>query len=81
MATTRTKSAAITVDQYERMIDAGTISEDEPVELIEGRLVSKMTKRPDRLDAPSRSTTRVPKRLAVWLARPYRGAGAHLVAE
>ena len=43
MATTSTKSPAITVDEYERMINAGTIGEDDPVELIEGRLVSKMT--------------------------------------
>ena len=32
MATTSTKSTLITVDQYERMIDAGTIGEDEPAE-------------------------------------------------
>ncbi len=55
MATTSTKSAAITVDQYERMIDAGTIAEDEPVELIEGRLVPRMTKKPDHMSASGRA--------------------------
>jgi hypothetical protein len=55
VATTSTKSAAITVDQYERMIDAGTIAEDAPVELIEGRLVPRMTKQPDRMSASSRA--------------------------
>ena len=46
MATTSTKAPAITVDEYERMIENGSIGEDDSVELIEGRLVSKMTKKP-----------------------------------
>jgi Uma2 family endonuclease len=37
----------ITVSQYKRMIEDGRIGEDERVELIEGRLVAKMTKKPD----------------------------------
>jgi Uma2 family endonuclease len=36
----------ITVDEYERMIDDGTIPEDSRVELIEGKLVEKVTKHP-----------------------------------
>ena len=70
MATTSTESPAITVDQYERMIDAGTIGEDEPVELIEGRLVSKMTKKPDHMSASGRARCAIEHALpSGWHAR------------
>jgi Uma2 family endonuclease len=70
MATTSTKSAAITVDQYERMIDAGTIGEDDPVELIEGRLVPKMTKKPDHMSASGRARRAIERVLpSGWHAR------------
>ena len=42
MTTTNTKAAAITVDEFERMVEDGTIGEDDPIELIEGRLVAKI---------------------------------------
>jgi Uma2 family endonuclease len=35
-----------TVDQYHRMIDAGILGEDDPVELLEGYLVLKMPRNP-----------------------------------
>jgi Uma2 family endonuclease len=35
-----------TVEQYHRMIEAGILSEDAPVELIDGVLVPKMTRKP-----------------------------------
>jgi Uma2 family endonuclease len=70
MATTSTESPAITVDQYERMIDAGTIGEDDPVELIEGRLVSKMTKKPDHMSASGRARRAIERVLpSGWHAR------------
>src|SRR5271165_1198539 len=34
----------ITVDEYERMVEDGTLPEDNDLELIEGRLVAKMAK-------------------------------------
>ena len=40
------KPPAITVDEYDRMIDDGTIAEDDPVELIEGVVVPKMPRNP-----------------------------------
>jgi len=70
MATTSTESPAITVDQYERMIDAGTIAEDAPVELIEGKLVSKMTKKPDHMTASGRARRAIESVLpSGWHAR------------
>ncbi len=70
MATTSTRSVAITVDQYERMIDAGTIGEDAPVELIEGRLVPKMTKKPDHMSASGRARRAIERVLpSGWHAR------------
>ena len=36
----------ISVDLYERMIDSGSIGEDEPIELLNGVLVRKMPKNP-----------------------------------
>jgi Uma2 family endonuclease len=70
MATTRTKSPPVTVDQYEQMIDAGTIGEDDAVELIEGRLVSKMTKKPDHMSASGRARRAIERVLpSGWHAR------------
>lgn len=37
----------LTVDQYEAMVDAGILTEHDRLELIEGMLVKKMTKKPD----------------------------------
>ena len=37
----------LTVDQYEAMADAGILTEHHRIELIEGQLVKKMTKKPD----------------------------------
>ena len=36
----------ITVEEYERMIDDGTLDEDDHLELIEGRIVAKMPRNP-----------------------------------
>jgi Uma2 family endonuclease len=36
----------LTVEQYHEMIDAGILTDDDPVELLEGWLVTKMTKKP-----------------------------------
>ena len=55
MATTSIDFPVVTVDEYERMIDAGTIGEDDPVELIEGRLVSKMTRKPEHMSSSGRA--------------------------
>jgi Uma2 family endonuclease len=41
----------LTVAQYLAMAEAGILSEDEPVELLEGWLVEKMTKRPPHMVA------------------------------
>ena len=40
------KPYPLSVDQYHAMIEAGILGEDEPVELLEGRLVTKMPKKP-----------------------------------
>ncbi len=55
MTTASTNAAAITVDEYEQMIEDGTIGEDDPIELIEGRLVAKMTKKPDHMSSSGRA--------------------------
>jgi hypothetical protein len=36
----------LSVDQYHAMIQAGILTEDDPVELLEGWLVTKMSKNP-----------------------------------
>ena len=36
----------LTVEQYESMIESGTIGEDDPLELIGGKLVQKMPRNP-----------------------------------
>lgn len=37
----------LTVDQYHRMIQAGVLGEDDPIELIEGYMVTKMPRSPE----------------------------------
>jgi Uma2 family endonuclease len=51
-----------TVDQYDRMIRDGTISEDEPVELLDGIVVRKMPKGP-RHEASAARCRRVIERM------------------
>ena len=46
-----TASTLISVDEFQRMIDSGEIAEDAPVELLEGRIVKKMTKHPPHIKA------------------------------
>src|SRR5881394_1324719 len=36
----------LSVEQYHAMIDAGVLTDDDPVELIEGILIQKMPKKP-----------------------------------
>jgi Uma2 family endonuclease len=43
----RNQTALLTVDEYEHMVEDGTIGEHERVELIEGRVVAKMPKGPE----------------------------------
>ena len=43
---TQLMTGTYTVEEYERMIDDGKIGEDDQVELIEGRVVAKMPKKP-----------------------------------
>ena len=70
MTTASTKAAAITVDEYERMIEDGTIGEDDPIELIEGRLVAKMTKKPDHMSSSGRARRAIESVLpSGWHAR------------
>lgn len=47
-------SYRLSVRQYHRMIQAGILGEDDPVELLEGQLVSKTPKGPphDGTDGP-----------------------------
>ena len=52
----------LTVDQYEAMVDAGILTEHHRLELIEGILVKKMTKKPDH-SAGSESCWRTIHRL------------------
>jgi len=70
MTTASTKAAAITVDEYERMIEDGTIGEDDPIELIEGRLVAKKTKKPDHMSSSGRARRAIESVLpSGWHAR------------
>jgi Uma2 family endonuclease len=69
-ANTTTNAPPITVDQYERMIEDGTIGDDDRVELIEGRLVTKMTKKPDHMTSSARARRAIERVLpAGWHAR------------
>jgi Uma2 family endonuclease len=43
---TSTTTQRLTVAEYDRMVEVGTLGEDDQVELIEGRLVQKMSKSP-----------------------------------
>ena len=43
---TQLMTGTYTVEEYERMIDDGKIGEEDQVELIEGRIVAKMPKKP-----------------------------------
>ncbi len=45
----------ITVEEYERMVEDGTLAEDSRVELIEGRLVEKMAKSNEHRTATQRA--------------------------
>ena len=45
----------MTVDEYERMIEDGTLPENNRIELIEGRLVEKAVKKPAHPTATDRS--------------------------
>jgi Uma2 family endonuclease len=46
----------VSVDEFQRMIDAGEIAEDAPVELLEGRIVQKMVKHPPHVMTMKRLT-------------------------
>jgi len=52
----------ITVDEYERMIEDGTIGEDDQVELLDGAVVPKMPKNPPHR-AGTRKTARALERV------------------
>ena len=73
MTTASTKAAAITVDEYERMIEDGTIGEDDPIELIEGRLVAKMTKKPDHMSSSGRARRAIESVLPSGWHAPVEG--------
>src|SRR5438552_16704613 len=47
----------LSVEQYHEMIDAGILTDDDPVELLEGWLVSKMPKKPAHRIATRRTRT------------------------
>jgi len=60
----------ITVDEYDRMVEDGTIPEDGRVELIEGRLVEKAVKTPAHSTASERSQRAILRVLpAGWYIR------------
>ncbi|HLX64746.1 MAG TPA: hypothetical protein VKX17_25975 [Planctomycetota bacterium] len=40
------RSGLITVDEYHRMIDSGELGEEDNIELIEGRLIKKISRNP-----------------------------------
>jgi Uma2 family endonuclease len=59
-----------TVDEYHRMVRAGILAEDDPVELLEGWLVLKMPRNPPHDSALYRTAKRISERLpAEWLCR------------
>lgn len=60
----------LSVEQYHSMIDAGTLGEDDPVELIEGALVFKMPKNPPHEASLGQIQDLFPSRLLPgWLLR------------
>ena len=66
----------LTVEQFDRMVRDGTLDEDEPVELLNGVLVTKMPKNPPHRVA-TRKTVRALERvlLAGWICAEGRSAG------
>ena len=50
LAVSRLKEPLLTVDEYHRMIERGELTEDDRVELLEGRLVRKMPHNPPHAD-------------------------------
>lgn len=60
----------ITVDQYDRMVETGTLGEDEPIELLSGILVWKMPKNPKHATAARRCCREIERLLAAgWHVR------------
>jgi Uma2 family endonuclease len=51
---TRNQTSPLSVDEYEQMVEDGTIGEHERVELIEGRVVAKMPKGPEHSTSSGR---------------------------
>src|SRR3954471_4448142 len=64
----------LTVEQYHQMIDAGVLTDDDPVELLEGVLVFKMPKKPKhrvalaKLDRAMRAL--LPAAMSIQLQEP-----------
>jgi Uma2 family endonuclease len=60
----------MTVDEYERMIEDGTLPENNRIELIEGRLVEKAVKKPAHPTATDRSKRAIERLLPPsWYVR------------
>jgi Uma2 family endonuclease len=53
----------LSVDQYEEMIRVGIIGEDDPIELLDGWLVPKMTKNPSHVLASELARNEISRRL------------------
>ena len=53
----------LTVDQYEAMVDAGIFTKHDRLELIEGLLVAKMTKKPDHSVGSEKCRRRIDRAL------------------
>jgi Uma2 family endonuclease len=67
---TVTRTQPITVDEYERMIEDGTLPESNRIELIEGRLVEKVAKKPAHTTASDRTKRAILRVLpAGWYIR------------
>jgi len=63
-----------TVDEYDRMVQAGVLSEDDPVELLEGWVVQKMPRNPPHDAVLYRSHKEVSRRLpGEWICRGQSG--------
>src|SRR5262249_44250736 len=60
------------VADYEKMVEAGILSEDSPVELIEGLVVQKMPKNPPHESAYQRIRKRIERLITSgWTVRPH----------
>src|SRR5438309_2736413 len=60
----------LTVQQYHRMIEAGVLDEDDPVELLEGWMVAKMPRNPPHDGTITRMQKRLEPELGEdWLIR------------